>query len=120
MSAARRLWSRDAPAEAAVTRCLARRDGAGEVGGRGGGDTVQGGGVSRSPAAAVRASGRLPAVGGTSGPGRQRPEPCWDSERVCSYRKIPCKTVCREPPLISMRIYYPTGKSRLCFLLLNA
>lgn len=40
--------------------------------------------------------------------------------RVCSYRKRPCKTVCRKPPLISMRIYYPTGKSRLCFLLLNA
>lgn len=41
MSAARRLWSRDAPAEAAVTRCLARRDGAGEVGGTAGGGEIQ-------------------------------------------------------------------------------
>lgn len=40
------------------------------------GNIVLGGGLSRSPAAAVRASLRLPAVGGTSGPGRQRPEPC--------------------------------------------
>lgn len=51
MSAARRLWSRDAPAEAAVTRCLARRDGAGEAGRGGGGIQLQGGGLSRSPAA---------------------------------------------------------------------
>lgn len=32
MSAARRLWSRDAPAEAAVTRCLARPEGEGREG----------------------------------------------------------------------------------------
>lgn len=32
MSGARRLWSRDAPAEAAVTRCLARQEGEGRKG----------------------------------------------------------------------------------------
>lgn len=101
MPAARRLWSRDAPAEAAVTRCLARREGEGEAGGGRGGGYRAGrrgaggwGGLSRSPALAVPASGRIPAVGGTAareGDGRPRAPEAGPGlglfERVCSSRK---------------------------------
>lgn len=67
------------------------REGGGYRAGRRGG---VGGGLSRSPALAVPASGRIPAVGGTAaweGDGRPRAPEAGPGlglfERVCSYRK---------------------------------